>query len=58
MKLSLVSSLETEGKVLELGHLFHPNAHNFVRDAGDRVHWLRVFNLEMQGPEFELPQPI
>lgn len=37
MKLSLVSSLGPEGKVLELGHLFHPNAHNFVRDAGDRV---------------------
>lgn len=51
MKLSLVSSPGPEGKV-------HPNAHNFVRDAGDRVHWLRGFNLEMQGPEFELPQPI
>lgn len=58
MKLPLVSSLGPEGKVLELGHLFHPNAYNFVRGAGDRAHWLRVFSLEIQGPEFELPQPI
>lgn len=58
MTLPLISSLGPEGKVLESGHLFYPNAYNFMRGAGDRTHWLRVLNLEMQGPEFELPQPI
>lgn len=56
--LLLISSFGPEGKILELGHLFQPNAYNFMRGAGDRAHWLRVFNLEMQGPEFELPLPI
>lgn len=58
MMLLLISSLGPDGKVLELGNLFQPNAYNFMRGAGDRAHWLRVFNLEMQGPEFELPPPI